>query len=316
MALLFLILAFTGAFVTVLLALWIVRKLLDRDDAGDIQGVASDGDTPLLLRGDELSTISPWRKLLEQFDFIEKLKRRIDQADLAWSVGRVTLLMLLSGAVALVALSKLAWLPFWAKAAGALLIAFLPYGYILGKRDRRLHSLEDQVPDALDSLARALRAGYPFTAALEHIATQTPQPLGKELRQTAAEGALGMPWERALDNLTRRVPLGDVHVFVAAVQMQSRTGGNLSEILDKLSENMREAAAIRGEVRSLSAQGRMAGRVLTVVPIFIAGVMVMVNPTFLNPLLEDRTGRNLLAASALGVVAAHFVIRKIVDIRL
>jgi tight adherence protein B len=315
MAFAFLVVTFLAAFATSLVAVLIVRKAMDSDPAGSAADLGDD-NSPLLLRSDSISTISPWRKLLEQFDLTERIGARIGEAGLNFTVGRLTLTMLFVTTVAFAICNEMPWLPFWAAAPASLLAGLCPYLYVLHKRTRRMLALEEQVPDALDSLARALRAGHPFTAALEHVSSQTPQPLGGEFRRTFVEGNLGAPWERALENLANRVPIMDVQVFVAAVQLQTRTGGNLGEILDKLSENMREAAAIRGEVRALSAQGRMAGRVLSLMPVFIAGIMIFVNPAFLSPLIHDEIGRNLMIAAALGLVASHFVIRKIVDIQL
>src|SRR5262249_27504254 len=151
----------------------------------------------------------------------------------------------------------------------------------------------EQFADALEGIARAMRAGHPFAGALDTIANQTPNPLGKELKRTFAEGAFGSPWEEALNNLSMRLPLQEVCMFVSAVQMQSKSGGNLSEVLEKLSENMREASALRGEVRSLSSQGRAAGYVLTALPFALTVLIFYVNPTFMEPLFREQIGRYL-----------------------
>lgn len=108
----------------------------------------------------------------------------------------------------------------------------------------------------------------------------------------------------------------EVCIFVSAVQMQGKSGGNLSEVLEKLSENMREAGALRGEVRAMSGQGRMAGYILSVLPVAITGFMFYVNPSFLQPLFTEEIGRKLVTGAVIGLIAAHFVIKKLVDIRL
>lgn len=273
-------------------------------------------EQPALLREQELSTISPLARLLEKFDFIDILENNILEAGLNLSVGRATGLMLLCGAVGIAIANSVSWPPVIVKLAFALFASSIPYLFILSRRGKRRKLLREQFPEAIDTMARAMRAGHPFAGALDLAASQTPMPLGKELRKTVAEGAFGMPWNQALDNLAKRLRLQDVSIFVAAVQIQSRTGGNLSEVFDKLSENMREAAAVRGEVESFSNQGRLAGKILTVLPVVIAGMMFAVNPAFLMPLIEETTGRYMLSGAVIGLVAAHFVIQKLVDIRL
>jgi tight adherence protein B len=291
------------------------EKLVTLDVAQEPPDPEWTGDSAL-LRDQELSTISPLARLLEQFDFIEGLGNQIVEADLNWSVGRVTGLMLLFGAVGFAIGNAIYWVPLLGKFALAVFIGLTPYFYILKKRGKRLTLLQDQFPEVVDTMARAMRAGHPFAGALDLAANQAPNPLARELRKTFTEGAFGMPWEQALENLTRRVRLPEIAVFVAAVQMQSRTGGNLAEVFDKLSENIREAAAVRGEVRSFSNQGRLAGNILTVLPVGIAVALVTVNRTFLDPLFEEQVGRYMLTGACCGLVLAHFVIRKLVDIRL
>lgn len=273
-------------------------------------------DGPLLLREAEVSSISPWAWLLERCNITQRLKEALAEADVPWTPGRMSLGMLLCGTVAWVVLHQISWLPVWASAVLVLLAAHIPYLYVLNQKEKRLAKLEEQLPDALESMARALRAGHPFAAALDNVAQQTAAPLGRELRKVFAEGALGAPWDRALEAMAQRLPLPEVCMFVAAVVMQSRSGGNLAEVLDKLGESLREGGAIRGEVKSLSAQGRFAGYILTALPFGIAAMLFVVNPPFLLVLTQEEMGRTMLVCSFLGLVAAHFIIRKLVDIRL
>jgi tight adherence protein B len=271
--------------------------------------------TSSLLRDESISTISIWGKLLQRFDFIELMKRQIQQADLNWSVGRMTSLMLLTGTIALVVLVKGDWLPAWLNAALAYGASLAPYLYVSRRRAKRFARFEVQFPDALDSLSRALRAGHPFAAALEIVASEAEAPVSTELRTAAMEGNFGTSWQRALENLSQRVPLLEVNMFAAAVQLHNRTGGKLSEVLASLSEGMREAGALKGEVRAIAAHGKLTGMVLTVLPVIIAAVMAMVNPSYLAVLLTHPAGKYLLAAAVVCLVLAHFVIRRIVDIK-
>ncbi|HUQ93263.1 MAG TPA: type II secretion system F family protein [Bryobacteraceae bacterium] len=323
MALSTVLLMFLGTFLVAAIAVWIARTVMERHGNPE-EGREAEAPAPsffeeesgILLRDAEVSSISPWRWLLKRSDVVERLKGNLAQADMNSSVGRITASMLLICAVSIAILNNIHWLPGWAILVIAIPITMTPYIYILHRKKKRWQQIEDQFPDAVDSMSRALRAGYPFAAALDSVANQTPNPLGRELRKTFAEGALGASWEQAMQNLAHRLPIQEVCLFTAAVQMQSKSGGNLSEVLDKLGENMREGAAIRGEVKSLSAQGRFAGYILTTLPVVITLSLLWVNPTFLNPLIEEKTGQTMLICSILGLVAAHLVIRKLVDIHL
>jgi tight adherence protein B len=224
--------------------------------------------------------------------------------------------MLLIGTFTLVILSGLSWIPLGLQLLVAFGAASLPYVYVLHRRARRFEEFGRQFPDALDMLARSLRAGHPLPVSLELLAQEESGPLAAEMRKTADERKLGMTLDQALTNLAKRVPLLNVRVFVAAVKLQSRTGGKLSEVLTGLAENMRESTSVEGEVKSLAAHGRVTGAVLTVLPLVIAALMTAVNPGYLNILFENPTGRDLVVACAVALLAAHFVIRKIVDIRL
>ncbi len=273
-------------------------------------------ETPRLLKDEALSTISPWAKLLERSDFVKIMHRHLTQADLGWSIGRVTMLMLLAGSVALAIAMRFDQIPGIVAVLIATLVAVVPYLYILRRRAKRFRKFEENFPDALDSLARALRAGHPFAAGMEIVAEESEAPVSTELRKAAAEGNLGASWEQALSNLSERVPLLEVNMFAAAVQMQTRTGGKLNEVLAKLAENMRESTALKGEVRALAAHGKMTGAVLTVLPLVIAGMMMVVNPSYLGVLFYHPYGKYLISAAIVCLVLAHVVIRRIVDIKI
>jgi tight adherence protein B len=315
---------FAGTFLLAGIAVWIARFIQERRESPSepVQELplysrrSLEEDETLVVEAAELSTIAVLNWLLARFDFVERVKTKLLQADLNWSVGRVIAAMLLSGAMGGAVFSQLVWIPAWALVAIAILFGIMPYLYIGSMRNRRLRKIEEQFPEAMESVARAMRAGYAFAGAIDNVARQSQNPLRKELSRAVNEAALGVPWERALESLAERLPIQEVHLFVAAVQVQSRAGGDLSEVLEKFAENMREASALRGEVRSLSSQGRFAGYILTALPVAIALAMMTVAPDFMQPLFQEEIGRTLLLCGAGGLVAAHFIIRKLVDIRL
>jgi tight adherence protein B len=319
------VVVFFGIFTVTAVAVVVARLVMDRvegtaDDPrseydSDDSGLLNE-DLSVLMREPEISSISMLAWILRRFNLVERLNRDLAEASMGATAGRITLATLLCGTLTLAVVLQFDWLPLWGVPILPLLACLLPYLYVIHRKNKRRSMIEEQFPEALESLARAIRAGHPFPSALENVAAQTPLPLGRELKTTFAEGALGMPYEQALDGLARRIPLQEICVFVAAVQMQSKSGGNLSEVLERLSENMREAAAIRGEVRALSSQGRFAGYILTMLPVAIATVLFFVSPEFLMILLTDEVGKTLLIGSVLSLVAAHFVIRKLVDIQL
>jgi tight adherence protein B len=291
-----------------------VKRTAEAEEAS--QDAAS-GDLSVdsgLFRNEKLSSLSFWDNLLARFDFVEILKARMAQAELDWSVGRVTALMLFCGMVAGLLLMKI--VPAWGALAGAVAVAFLPYAYILRARDKRFRAFRDAFPDVLDSMARALRAGYPLPAAVDMVASDSPEPISTELKKASAEANLGMGWSRALENLARRVPILEVNVFIAAVVLHSRTGGKLGEVLTGVSENMRESISLQGEVRALAAHGKLTGAVLTALPLVIAAMMTIFSPGYMQTLYNHPWGKTLIAAAIGCLVLAQLVIRKIVDIKI
>jgi len=277
-------------------------------------GPSESSEDSRLFRNDKLSSLSFWDNLLARFDFAEILKIRMTQAELDWSVGRVTLLMLFSGLAAGLVLSRI--VPLWGAFLGALGVGFVPYGYILRAREKRFRAFREAFPDVLDSLARALRAGYPLPAAVDMVANDSPEPISSELKKASAEANLGMGWARALENLARRVPILEVNIFISAVVLHARTGGKLGEVLTGVAENMREAISLQGEVRALAAHGKLTGTILSVLPVVIAIMMAIFSPGYMLTLYNHPWGKTLIAAAIGCLVLAQVVIRKIVNIKI
>ncbi|HVP00783.1 MAG TPA: type II secretion system F family protein [Bryobacteraceae bacterium] len=309
----FFIVTFTLASIVVAISWMAFLKTRTEESEAEQGELEAGGKESSVIRTERLSTINFWDNLLARFDFMDILKTRIEQADLDWSVGRLTIAMALVGAVAFVILFR--FMGFWPAFTGALLSASVPYSYVLRLRDKRFCKFSENFPDVLDSLSRALRAGYPLSASMDMVAAETAPPVSTEMRKTAAEANLGVGWNRALENLGHRVPLLEVNLFVSAVQLHSRTGGRLSDVMSQLAENMRESTALRGEVRSLAAHGKLTGVILTILPILIAAMMLYVSPEYMQVLWDHPYGKSLITAAVVCLALAHFVIRKIVDIK-
>ena len=306
---------FLAAALAVLISWFALQRMGAEAMAADVSEHLLD-EAPPLFKDDALSTILPWAKLLDRSDFFRIMQRHLLQADLAWSVGRITLSMLLAGAVAVAIAMRFEWIPGWAILPIGAAVGMIPYLYVLHRRAKRFRQFEENFPDALDSIARSMRAGHPFAAAMDIVADECEAPVAAEMRQTAIDGNLGTSWDQALHNLAERVPLLEVSMFASAVQLQTRTGGKLNEVLEKLAGNMRESVSLKGEVRALAAHGKLTGMVLTVLPIVICGVMLLVNPSYLATLFYHPYGKYLIAGAVICLVLAHFVIRRVVDIQL
>ena len=193
--------------------------------------------------------------------------------------------------------------------------AFLPYSFVSYRRQKRFEKIEELFPDAIDTLARAVRAGHAFTTALEMISNETTEPLAGEFRQLYEEQKFGMPVRDALMNLTQRVPLVDVKFFVTAVMLQRETGGNLAEILDNLSYVIRERFKIQRQVRVHTAQGRLTMALLMGMPPTVVLILKIFSPEFVRPLFYDPIGHALLVISLTLQTIGYFVIRKIIKIQ-
>jgi tight adherence protein B len=199
--------------------------------------------------------------------------------------------------------------------AGLVIGAFLPYAFVSYRRQKRFEKIEVLFPEAIDTLARAVRAGHAFTTALEMISNEIAEPLASEFRKLYEEQKFGMPVRDALMNLTQRVPLVDVKFFVTAVMLQRETGGNLAEILDNLSYVIRERFKIQRQVRVHTAQGRLTMALLMAMPPTVVAILFVFSPEFVQPLFHDPVGHILLVGAITLQTIGYFVIRRIIKIQ-
>jgi tight adherence protein B len=277
----------------------------------------SESQVPLLRQESEsISTIRIWRLLLERLVHADRLRLRIAEADLNWTVGRMVLMMMLMGLLAATSVGAIAWVPLPLTLVAAFSAGSLPYAFMRLRRARRLARFAAQFPEALESLARAMKAGYPLAAAMELLAYEQPEPLASEMRRTREQWRLGTSWEESLDALAERIPIAEVRMFAAAVKLQNRVGGKLNDVLARMAETMREGGALEGEIRSITAHSRMTGGVLTALPVGICAVMFVINPEYIANLFTHPAGRMLVSASVVANIAAHLVIRHLSKIRI
>jgi len=267
-----------------------------------------------LIRDEQLSTIPALDTFLRRSERISEIQKMLAQGGMSIRAGNFLGVCALVGiGAAIVAFVvagrvEVAWI--------ALLVGFLlPYSYASMKRQRRFQKFDELFPEAIDTLARAVRAGHAFTTALEMITNEINEPIAGEFRQLYEEQKFGMPVRDALMNLTERVPSVDVKFFVTAVMLQRETGGNLAEILDNLSYVIRERFKIQRQVRVYTAQGRLTMALLMGMPPIIVVVMMALNPAFIRPLFSDPIGHTLLVGGIVLQTVGYFVIRKIIRIQ-
>jgi tight adherence protein B len=312
-------------FVVVTLGVFAVATIIDqrrararllRDRLADVQKGPERpaGEEVALLRDELLSEIPALDTLLRKSARISALQKLLSQADMEIRAGNF--LLLCAAFAAGLGLIVLIWSrePLFAW-IGAIAGFFLPYGFVSRKRRKRFDKFEELFPQAIDTLARAVRAGHAFTTALELISNEVPQPIAGEFRTLFEEQKFGLPVRDALINLTDRVPLVDVKFFVTAVMLQRETGGNLAEILDNLSYVIRERFKIMRQVRVYTAQGRLTMLMLMALPPGVIVVMLVMNPMFVRPLFSDPLGHTLLAVGLTLQTIGYFIIRRIIQIQ-
>ena len=267
-----------------------------------------------LLRDEVLSRIPAFDTILRRSDRVSQLQKILAQGSVDVRAGNFLILCGLS-ALALAAIAFFAGGNLLFGWAGALLGFFLPYAYASHMRTKRFARFEEKFPEAIDTLARAVRAGHAFTTALEMIANEVSEPVAGEFRQLYEEQKFGLPVRDALLNLADRVPLVDVKFFVTAVMLQRETGGNLAEILDNLSYVIRERFKILRQVRVHTAQGRLTMVLLMALPPTIVVLMLFLNPGFIRPLFTDPIGHALIVGGITLQTMGYFVIRRIIRIQ-
>ena len=244
-------------------------------------------------------------------------QQQIQQAGLNWSATHMLMAM---GLLCIPGLGLGAVIGFLGNRlitaiALAVLFGFLPYAYVRKKRKKRLDTLEEQFPEALDFLSRSMRAGHAFTITLQMVGEELADPLGQEFRTLFNEQNLGATLEAALRNFAERVPLLDVRFFTSSVLLQKQTGGNLAEILTRLAYVIRERFRLKGQVRAASAHGRLTATILTLLPIITMLGMLVVAPGYLQGMAKDPDGKWLVGGSIAAQFVGYYFIRKIITIK-
>lgn len=253
-------------------------------------------------------------RLLLALPRVSRIDRMIQQAGCEFGVSRLLSIMsLLFLAALLLALGGRAPAP--AALALALMAGLLPLGWLSWRRGRRVHQLEMQLPDAIDLIARAMRAGHAFPAAVQMVAEESPEPLASEFRVVHDEVNFGVSIDEAFRNLSTRVPSDDMRFFVIAVLLQRETGGNLAEVLGNIGTLVRNRFKLLGKVRVLAAEGKLSAWILGVMPIGLALMINVINPEFMSLLWTDPVGLNLVYGCVVLFLIGVFWMWRLIRIR-
>lgn len=311
------VLIFTATFLLAAMAVFVAAFVQQQFAArrAAFETAAPESTSSLLRDEEALTSIDLWQPLLRRLDLVESLRELLHRSGVRSTVGRMLAAMLLLGGIACGLAFQFEWLP-----PGSPLIAFavgawLPVAWLKRRRNKRMRRIEEQFPDALESLARMMRAGHPLSSALELLAADVPAPLGRELRRIADEHRFGAPLEAVLAQFSERVPLDEVRLFASAANLQSKAGGRMTDVLERLAETIREGVALRGEVRAISAHGRLTGLVLTVLPAGIAMMLYFTSPGYLEVLFHHPSGKYLIWTALACLFLGHFAIQRIVKVR-
>ena len=288
------------------------RKRLKKRIA-EIESASEEESISSLLREKYLRRLSPLERRLESLPAMEAVATQIEQAGHKFLAYRLVLLSLVIGVTALLASWAYSRMPVVAIVA-ALLATYLPFMKISIDRVKRMRAFEEQLPDAIDTMKRALRAGHPLGATLKLVADEMDDPVAGEFELTSGEINYGNDVRRAMLGLLSRVPSVTVMALVTSILVQKETGGNLSEILEKISAVIRGRFRFQRKVQTYSAEGRMSAWVLALVPLTLFVALWLTSPDYLSGLLEDPRGRNMIAYGGVSGVVGIFWIRKILRI--
>ncbi|MGY4525922.1 type II secretion system F family protein [Pseudomonas sp. TE21394] len=268
-----------------------------------------------VLRQKYLTRLSPLEAWLEQLPFMATLTQMIEQAGHEYRAYRV----LLTGLVLAAAAGMLAWLffPYWWLALLAAFVAFwLPLLKIMRDRGKRFAKFEEGLPDALEAMCRALRAGHPFNETLRLVADEHKGPVAQEFGLTFADINYGNDVRRAMLGLLERMPSMTVMMLVTSILIHRETGGNLTEVLERLSSLIRGRFRFQRKVRTMSAEGRMSAWVLVAIPFVLAAAIIVTSPDYLTLLIKDPTGQMFVMGAFGSMVVGIFWIRRIIRIEI
>lgn len=267
------------------------------------------------LSGDLLRKTTPAEQFIFQLPLLNMVKKLVEHSGIGMKPSRFMLLTAMAAASTFVAVYSLKTnLP--TALLTAVVIASLPFACLVYRKKQRETRFSEQLPDVLIMIARSLRAGHSLTSAVELIGQEQPEPAGTLFKLAYEQQKLGMRIAESLGTLPEKIESIDLHFFVTIIRINSETGGNLAEILEKLAETIRSRIQIRRQVQVYTAEGRMSGYVLVLLPVFVFAAFYLKNPGYMDVFFTERICQMSLVAAGLAQIIGFLMIRKIIDIRI
>lgn len=268
-----------------------------------------------VLRKEVLSRIHFLNQILTSIPIARWMNRFLQQGNVPYTLDFFVMLIILLGSTGLFGGLMITRNPVLSIIIG-ICLALLPFFYIRSMKKRRMQKFERQLPDALELVARALKAGHAFSSGMQLAADEFDDPLGTEFQNTLDEINFGASVSDALKNLSIRVECPDLRYFIVSVIVQRETGGNLAEIIENLAHLIRERFKLRGRVQVLAAEGKLSAMILVALPFLVVLTLRFMNPTYIATLIEDPAGRAMAAMAVFLMVLGVLVMRKMIDIKI
>lgn len=267
-----------------------------------------------------VSPLTEWLNArVERSNLGERLAKQLARADLKLKGGEFIALMVIMAFIVGLLVWYLTQQQILFGILGAGVGSFLPFIYVRSQQGKRLIRFNEQLGDMLNLMVNGLRAGYSTLQAMEAVSKELPPPICDEFRRVVQEMQLGIPMERALDNLLRRIPSDDLDLCITAINVQREVGGNLAEILDTISYTIRERVRIKGEIRTLTAQQKYSGKFLALLPVIVVAILYLLNPTYMNEFFAPSSqpcGYIALGVTIALIVSGYFAMNKLADIEI
>lgn len=309
-----------GALAVIMLFIGVITTLTsERNVVEQRLGQIIDAGTKTDHRRRQASTpLTNWlNKQVEGTSWAEKVSRNLARADIKMKPGEYVALLIVAG--------FLVGFVFWFLSGRSILLGIpgaglgllLPGMYVKRQQGKRLIRFNEQLGDMLNLMVNGLRAGYSTMQAMEAVSKELPSPISDEFRRVVQEMQLGVPMEKSLDNLLRRIPSDDLDLIITAVNVQREVGGNLAEILDTISYTIRERVRMKGEIRVLTSQVLYSGRFLAMMPIFVVGILFLLNREYIMELFKNGLcGYAAVGVAIILIVAGYFAMNKLADIEI
>ena len=279
-----------------------------------VQGVQNGSEKIDILRRRVLSEVPAMDAILSRLHIAQRIDNLLVQANTHLPLGFYLLLTLLLGFSGYL-VGFILTHSYLLSVVAAMIVVPLPFLYLQRRKSRRLQRMERQLPDGLDLIARALKAGHAFTSGMRMAAEEIPDPFGTAMQEAIDEVNFGISLRDALKSMANRYDSQDLKFFVVAAVIQHETGGNLVEVMESISRIIRERFKLYGKIRALSAEARISAWVLVAIPVFVCVVLVLLNPDYVGILFEQFVGRVMLAIGVCMMATGIFVMKRTIAIR-